>query len=95
MSEPENYLERIFSCCQLATQMDPARPSAGTNAFIALRVPAGYLTYARTRLLSAGTPDAINAIFTSDIKGDGAMTYETAAESSGKNFQLLRVSNTD
>jgi len=56
-----------------------AGSSAGTGAFIALRVPAGYLTCARTRLLSAGTPYAINAVFTSDIKCADAMTYEAVA----------------
>jgi hypothetical protein len=40
-------------------------------------------------------PAAINALFASDINRAKEMTYETAAELSGKDFPLLRVSNAD
>ena len=71
--------------------INTAQPSAGTNAFSALKgasgnsgpqrqvIGGGSLPAARARQLSsAGTPDVINAVFPSDTKSGHAMTHANA-----------------
>jgi hypothetical protein len=70
-----------------------ARPAS--QAFDALRVPAESGSIGACVPYPVGTPDAIDTVFASDIKGDDAMTYETDAELSGNALQSLRGANMD
>ncbi len=88
--------------------MNSARPSAGTHAFSALRVPTGRwfdgrpLESRRSQrsprgrpTLPVGTPNAINAFFAVDIRCFLETTCDATTQRSGNAFQLLGVSNVD